>query len=172
MRSNALAHQGVALITRRGEQVGGELEDRPIVFLQPAQDVHEGLLRRVRRVVRRARQPQAVVVDLGGVAVVERAVRDPTARSSFLDEYAVWGGGPAVEDRNSGHESPRSTLRPIRTAVNAGFEHGAERLDDSRVELRARIPAQLLQRSVQGGRLAVGARVGHRVERVAYRDHP
>jgi hypothetical protein len=51
-------------MARRGEQVGGELEDRAVVVLEPAKDVHERLLRRVPRIVRRARQPQAVVEDL------------------------------------------------------------------------------------------------------------
>ena len=70
MRSGALAHQGIALMARRGEQVGGELENRAIVVLEPAQDIHERLLRRVPRVLLRARQPQAVVEDLRGVSVV------------------------------------------------------------------------------------------------------
>ena len=47
MRPGTLAHQRVALMARRGEQVGGELENRAIVVLEPAQDVHKRLLRRV-----------------------------------------------------------------------------------------------------------------------------
>ena len=158
-------------MARRGEQVGGELEHRAIVVLKPAQHVHERLLRRVRSVLRGARQSQAVVEDLLRVAVVQLAVRDPAARSSFLDEYGVGGGGPAMQDGDSGHESRGPRYAHARCGQH-GFEHGAKRLDHSRVELRPGTAAQLLERGVLRGRAPVRARVRHRVECVAYRDDP
>ena len=89
LRAAAAAHQRIALIARRREEVGGEVEDRAVVLVEAAQHVHERILRGVRRVVRRAGQTQAVVVDLLRVAVVQRCVRGAATGCGLLEQHTV-----------------------------------------------------------------------------------
>src|SRR4029079_13770461 len=113
MCATAAPHQRVTLIPSSREQVGGEVEDGTVVVLEAPQHVDERLLGGVRRVVRRARQAQAVVVDLFRAAVVKRRIRLPAAGCGFSNQHTVWGGCGAAGYRERFHETSSRRYAPF-----------------------------------------------------------
>jgi hypothetical protein len=104
--SGAASHKCIALVPRRGEQIRAEVEHGCVVGPKASQDAQESLLSRIGGIIRRVQEPQAVVVDLRLVSVVERGVRGPAARGSLLDQYRVGRGGrSSVTDRDQAHKA-------------------------------------------------------------------
>ena len=71
-----------------------------------------------------------------------------------------------------GQDLVTARLRGLLQLPAVAVERGDERVDDLRVELRSRAPAQLVDGVADPGRLPVGAGGGHRVERVGHGDDP